>query len=298
MSKEVVLIAGGTGLVGRKLKQLLTENGYEVRVLTRKATDVANGLFNWNLTQLSIDPEATKNVDYVINLAGTAVAGPKWTVQRKQDIVNSRVESANCLYQNLKDSGVKQYISASGINAYDFSQDNNNTLITEEAPYGGHFLAEVVKKWESAAEQFNSICPVLKLRIGVVFASDDGALQVMAKPIKLFAGARIGTGKQMVPWIDLDDLCRIFLHGIQAQLSGNYNTITGNVSSAELNQKIAAQLKRPMWPIKVPDFALNLVLGEQKSLVLDGLSASNQKLLDSGFHFEHNLESSLNKNLS
>lgn len=297
MIKGVVLIAGGTGLVGRELCSLLEVNGFIVKVLSRRKSDPENNLYHWDINSNYIDPQACTGVTHIINLAGTAVAGPRWTKKRKEDIIYSRVQSANCLFKNFKESqSIESYITASGINAYSYSTDS--IAITEEAPFGNHYLADVVKKWEDAADQFKNICPVTKLRIGVVFSKNGGALATMALPIKLFVGMPLGSGNQWVPWIDSEDLCALFLHAIKFKLNGSYNAIQGNIKNKDLHKSIASLLKRPLWPMHLPSLALKIILGKQSTIVINGLFAANDKIIESGFSFTHNLESSLQKNLS
>ena len=293
--KGTVLIAGGTGLIGQELQALLIKNNFTVRVLTRRASNESKNLFHWNPIKKEIDEKALHNVTHIINLAGESVAGKRWTKTRKAAIISSRTVPAAFLYQ-LRDKMplLQQYLTASGINAYGYNKELD---ITENESRGTDFLSEVVKKWEETADAFEAVVPVCKLRIGVVFAKAGGALQQLVLPIKWFVGSPIGNGKQNIPWIDSADLCQIFLHAIQQNLSGAYNCSANNISNEELTKTIATLLKRPLFLPKVPAFVMRILLGEMADIVLKGLHPSNEKLLQSGFKFQFDLSASLNKNL-
>ncbi len=295
MQKKTILVVGGTGLVGKELCKLLHSQGHVVRVLSRQKTNPSQRLYNWDPIAQTIDTDALLNVQIIINLAGEAVAGKRWSQQQKQKIANSRTSSANLLF-SLKDklSSLEQYITASGINAYGFHQGNN---LTEDSPYGQDFLGEVVHKWESAANQFSAICTVCKLRIGVVFSKFGGPLVQISQPIKFGVGSALGTGKQNMPWIDSEDLCRIFAHAIDKQLEGAYNTISGNCTNKELTVTIAKTLQKRLFLPKVPAFVLKILLGEMSQIILQGVHVSNEKLISSGYQFQHDLIGSLKKNL-
>lgn len=296
MERKVILIAGGTGLIGKELTQLLRSQGHEVRLLSRKRSPHAEGLFHWLPEIGKIDQASIDGVQIIINLSGENVGEGRWTLLKKEKIISSRTESAQLLFNMAKlMPRLEQYISASGINAYGYSE--SEIEFTENAPYGDDYIAQVVQQWEAAADLFQPVCKVAKLRIGVVFSKKGGALTKMALPIKLFVGSPIGSGKQMIPWLAMEDLIRIFDHVIQNQLQGVFNCNNGNVSNEKLTKKIAEITHRWLILPNVPSFMLKLFLGERASLALQGLSASNQKLLESGFQFQENLESCLKKAL-
>lgn len=294
MSK-IVLVAGGTGLIGRELCTLLKENNFTVRVLSRQKSNYEKGIYHWDPTNKAIDKKALEGVHIIINLAGESVAGKRWTAKRKEQIINSRVVPAEFLHSFKNEMPeLKQYISASGINAYGFDKAEN---VVETEKYGSDFLSQVVQKWEKTADIFNDCSKVCKLRIGVVFSRNGGALKQLAMPVKLFVGSPIGSGNQMVSWIDSSDLCRIFLHVIQNNLEGTFNSFSGNRTNKELTKAIAKTLRRPLFFPRIPSFVMRIILGEMADIVLQGLHASNQKLLNSGFVFNESLDDSLKKNL-
>ena len=297
MEKKIVLVAGGTGLIGSKLVQALQDQGHEVRVLSRrKNTENSIGLFHWLPEIGKIDQEAIEGVQVIINLAGASVAGQRWTQKRKNSIISSRTESAQLL-ANMAAlmPDLEHYISASGINAYGYNTGEQQYV--ESDPFGEDFLAQVVEKWEAGADLFKPHCKVSKLRIGVVFSSEGGAFQRIAWPVKFFVGAPLGHGQQIIPWVDMDDLVHAFLFVQNKGIDGVFNCINGNVSNEALTKKIAQVAKRPLILPNVPALILRLALGEMSALVLKGLAASNQKLLSEGFEFKENLESSIKKAL-
>lgn len=294
MSK-IILVAGGTGLIGKELCALLKANNFTVRVLSRQKSNYEKGIYHWDPINKTIDKTALVGVNTLINLAGENVAGKRWTTKRKEQIINSRVVPAEFLHSFKSEMPeLQQYISASGINAYGFVAKEN---IVESEKYGSDFLSQVVQKWEAAADIFNDCSRVCKLRIGVVFSRNGGALEKLATPVKLFIGSPIGSGNQIVPWIDSADLCRIFLHVIKNSLEGTFNSIAGNQTNKELTKAIAKTLNRPLFAPRVPSFLMRLIMGEMSDIVLQGVHASNQKLLNSGFVFNESLEESLKKNL-
>lgn len=301
MSK--VLITGGTGTVGTRLTALLLEKGYEVAHLSRSIRDDnKNSIPNvknyvWNIKKGYIQPEAFENLDYIVHLAGAGVADERWTDARKKDILESRTLSTQLLYNQLKEkkTPLKAFISASAIGIYGF--DTGNTLLTEESPIATEFLADVVKKWEEEVQKIASITVpnspngirVAKLRIGIVLSNKGGALVEMAKPVRLFAGAALGTGKQFLSWIHVDDLCKMFIFAIEnEQISGEYNAAGASATTNQiLTKSIAKVLEKPLFLPNVPAFMLKIILGEMAGIVLGGNNVSSEKIQKAGFKFDY-----------
>lgn len=281
---EIILLAGGTGLIGKELKVKLTKAGYIVKVLSRQKSDYSKLIYNWNPYTEEIDPEAIKDVTTIINLVGEGIADKRWSTERKKALIDSRIVPTNFLFKVFeKSTNLKQYISASGINCYGYN--NYDKKHTEEDAYGTDFLSQVVEKWENAAKQFSSICKVSILRISVVLTPKGGALPKIAQPIKLYAGAALGNGKQWLPWITMDDLTNMFLYSVKEKLDGTYNAVSNCNTNKEFSLELAKFLKKPLFLPNVPEFILKLFLGEMASVVTDGLQASNQKILSKGFEF-------------
>jgi uncharacterized protein (TIGR01777 family) len=186
-----ILIAGGTGFIGKALVQALGSAGHDVRVLSRKTGESGN--YFWNPLTQEIDPKALEGIQILINLSGSGIADQRWTDARKKDLHTSRIGTNECLFHHLdKMPHLEQFITASGINAYGF--DENDVQHRESDPFGTDFLSELVHAWEKSADVFSEKCPVVKVRIAVVLGPDGGALKRMLPAIKLGAGSPLGTG--------------------------------------------------------------------------------------------------------
>lgn len=294
-----VLITGGTGLVGKHLQNHLLSQNIEVIILSRnKKTSNTKGLSYalWNIEKGIIDVKAICNVDHIIHLAGANIAEARWTKKQKQNIIDSRVKSARLIFKTLKGNkhSVKSFISASGSDCYGLK--TSNSIYKETDNYGTDFLAKVCEVWEKAAFQFNTIgIRTVCLRTGVVFAKKDSALQKMAKPISLGIGSALGSGNQILSFIHIDDLCKMYIKAINDdQLEGAYNAIANNKSNKVVSKSIAKQLKKPMFFPNVPSFVLKIIFGEMASILLEGNAVDNTKIKETGFVFKYpNLKSIL-----
>lgn len=289
--KKKVLISGGSGLIGSRITQLLLQNNYEVAILSRTPQKVQSNIqvYHWNISAGIIDPEALKEVQYIIHLAGAGIADKGWTKSRKEVLLNSRVLSTQLLHQALSqyDHEVKGFLSASAIGYY--GADAGQNLLTEESPSGHDFLAEVTKAWENSAENIQKAgIRTVKFRIGVVLSENGGALPSLVMPIKLLAGSPLGSGKQIMSWIHLDDLCRMFMFAMEnEQIQGTYNAVAPNpVDNKTFITEAAQVLSRPLIFPHVPAFALKLLLGQRANLVLGSTHASSQKIEAAGFDYK------------
>lgn len=285
-TESYILIAGGTGLLGQAITSLLRQDGKRVRILTRGKTDQNEGLYHWNPGKGEIEEEALEDVSVIINLSGAGIADKRWTKERRREIIDSRVDSTSFLCQKAKTlKGLQQYITASGINCYGF--DESQKLHKESDSFGNDFLSEVVKRWETAADQFSTVCKVAKIRISTVLSPDGGALPVMAKPVKLGFGSPLGKGTQNMPWIHIEDLACLFEWVVDQQLDGAYNAVAGNASNREFMHTLAKALHRPYWAPRVPAVLLRMMLGELSDLALKGVKADNSKIKETGFQFKY-----------
>lgn len=286
-----VLIAGGSGLIGKALVEELSQKGYTVKLLGRSISPIKNAeSFVWDPSTNTIDKKSLENTDYIINLAGANVGEGKWTDKRKKELVNSRIQSTSLLVNSIIENNIpiKKFIQASAIGYYGLS--DNDVDFIETDPAGKDFLALLTEQWEKSTERLNGTSiPLLKLRIGVVLSGKGGALMAMAKPVKMFAGASLGNGKQIVPWIHIDDMIAIFLKGIEEpEFIGTFNAAAPDpVSNKQLTKSIAKAIKRPFWPMGIPSFLLKLILGEQAQIVLKGNKISAKKLIAAGFKFRY-----------
>ncbi|CAM4290320.1 TIGR01777 family oxidoreductase [Flavobacterium terrigena] len=294
-----VLITGATGLVGSKLVALLYQDNHIIHYLSTSKSKLKNDFnykgFYWNPSTGEIDKNAFEGVSVIIHLAGASIS-KKWTTSYKKEIIESRVEGANLIFETLKDTPhqVTQFISASAVGIYpddlNYVYHENNTQIDES------FLGEVTQLWEASANQFKSLSiSVSIVRIGVVFAKESGALVEMTKPIRYGFGAVLGSGQQYVSWIHIDDLTAIFKYILDANLKGIYNAVSPYpITNEEMTKAIAKTINKPLFLPNVPKFVLNLLLGEMHIILTSSQNVSCRKILDAGFQFHF---ASLNKSL-
>lgn len=288
---STILISGGTGLVGRHLAAALTERGYEVMLLSRRdASDFTYSTYKWNPEQQEIAHDAITRADYVVHLAGVNISEERWTVDRKQEIVESRVKSGELLMNSIRKNNkkIRAFISASAVGYYG-TETSEKIFIETDYP-ASDFMGTTCEKWEKPANGIakQGIRSVI-LRIGVVLAREGGALPKMISPIQYGLGSALGDGKQYMPWIHMDDLIGIFLKSIEdEQMSGVYNAVAPDSTNNESFTQLAAKiLKKPFFMPKIPAFVLRLVFGEMAVIVLKGSRVSADKIVQSGYQFIH-----------
>lgn len=289
MAKNI-LIAGATGLVGEQLTAKLLADGHQVAIFSRKALQRKDvKVFLWDVYKQNIDDAAFAGIDTVINLTGEGIADEPWTTQRKQQIIDSRVKSAELIFAAIGRTGapVKSYISAAAVGFYG---DRADEILNEESTPGEGFLSECCVAWENAADKGIALgIRVVKIRIGIVLSGKGGALAAMEKPVQYFAGAALGSGKQWMPWIHVTDLVNIFVKATEDQLMFDvYNAAAPSpVTNKTFTKVLAKVLHRPTWPFNVPKFVLKAVMGERSILPLLSNNTSAQKILDTGFQFKY-----------
>lgn len=288
MSKHI-LITGATGLIGSRLTELLLRKGYQVSHMGRSGRNSgAIKSFVWNIEKESFDREALHGVDAVIHLAGAGVADKRWTEKRKKEILESRTKSTALLYKMLQSTEhkVKSVVSASAIGYYGYCLDER--VFTEESKPGEDFLAQVTRQWESEVDKFDALSiRTVKIRIGIVLSEQGGALKKIARYINYGVGASLGTGKQYMSWIHIDDLCRMFIAAIDdSSMNGAYNGVCDWISNKELTKATARVLKRPLLLPSVPRFAIKILIGEMAMIVVNGSKVSSEKIRQTGFKFQ------------
>jgi uncharacterized protein len=291
---EKIVIAGGSGFIGTGLANQLRNAGHEVWILSRKETDLTRFSLNWDPTTNHIDQKAVDGTTVLINLCGAELAAKRWTKSRIKELFDSRVETTRFLRNSFQDSNsLKQFISASGAVAYGF--DHPEKTYIEEDPFGSDMISEITRQWEKAADLFQDLCTVSKVRIAVVLSEKGGALEKLANPIKKGFGGVLGSGEQAIPWIYHEDLYRVFEHILANQLAGAYHASAGNTTNKELTKRIAQVLTKRLLP-PIPKILIRIIFGKLAMMLLNGNKVSNVKIKNTGFSFEEeNLNSTIQR---
>ncbi|QPN88401.1 TIGR01777 family oxidoreductase [Proteus vulgaris] len=284
-----ILITGGTGLIGKALVCELALSNNDITVLSRSPQKVYSHFCNeitcW--TQLS-DKQNLNEFDAIINLAGEPIADNRWTAAQKQKLINSRCDLTQKLVELIKasDSPPSVFISGSAVGFYG---DQGDLQVTEQTPANPEFTHELCAKWESIAlEAQTPLTRVCLLRTGIVLSTLGGALPKMSKPFKLGLGGKLGSGKQYMPWIHIDDMVSAIIFLLKTQdAKGAFNLTAPNpVQNKEFTRLLGKAFNRPAL-MTVPESVLRLVMGESATLVLGGQQAIPEKLLNAGFEFRY-----------
>lgn len=293
-----VLITGGTGLIGTRLTRLLNSKGYQVIVLTRHipddtpTSDHSLQYALWDVQNQTIDKQAVQNADFIIHLAGAGVAEKRWTEKRKKEIIDSRTESSALLVKALKetDNNIKAVISASAIGWYgeDPVIPNPQPFLEMNEPDLG-FLGKTCALWEESIMPVTSLGKRLViLRTGIVLDNKGGALAEFKKPVYIGVAGILGNGKQIVSWIHVDDICKMYLEAIENEaMEGVYNAVAPKpVSNKELTLQLANVMKGKFYiSAHVPVFILKTMLGEMSVEVLKSTTVSCEKIRKAGYNF-------------
>ena len=286
--KEVVIITGAGGSVAKVLAKKL-ESEYSVRFLTR--TKKNENQFEWNIEKGTIDENAFDNVSHIIHLAGANISEKRWTEERKKEIISSRIDSAQLILKILKKKNIqlKSFISASAVGIY--GAITSDKIFEEEDEKGNDFLSEVVIRWEKAADEFleKGIAKrVVKVRTSIVLSDKEGALKKMSAPVKFGIGSPIGSGRQYLPWIHIDDICSVFEFALKNEnISGAFNASSPQHTDNEnFTKEIAQVLNKPLFLPNIPGFVMKLIFGELAVVLLEGSRTSSEKLHKAGFQFK------------
>ncbi len=290
--KMRVLITGATGLIGTEIVKLCHDKNIAVNFLTTSQSKLSKDNnykgFLWNPSKNEIDTDCIKDVDVIINLVGATIS-KRWTETYKKEIILSRTQSTQLLFNTLQNNShhIKQIISASAIGIYPDSLTNYYT--EDETSISPSFLGQVVEKWEHAVDAFKEIgVEVTKVRIGLVLSKKGGALPEMIKPFKFGLGAALGSGKQWQSWIHIKDLARLFIHVLEEELTGTYNAVAPNPETNQtLSKLIAKTLNRPFFLPNVPKGILKIILGEMHILLFESQRVSSKKIEATGFNFKY-----------
>lgn len=280
-----ILIAGGTGLVGKALKKQLVNAGHEVKILSRSAR--SDG-FIWDPEQKTLDPEAITWADAVVNLAGAGIADESWSKERKDLIRTSRVAATRLLVDKLNlSSEHKVLLNASAIGIY--GDHPFGVPVDEDTTPGNDFLASVCKDWEAEAYHLNQKHRLVIIRIGIVLSLEGGALPKLLPLARLGLASAVGSGKQGMSWIHICDLSEAFRFCLEnPNVMGIVNGVApDSVTNYDMMKHLAMVLNRPFWLPAVPSFVLKTILGEMSAVVLTGQLVKPKVLTNLGFQFQY-----------
>ena len=287
----VILISGGTGLVGKALTKYLISLGHEVRILSRNPQSTSQlKSFYWNVEKNEIDEKAFDGVEHVVHLAGSGIADKRWTDTRKQDIIDSRVNSMKLITDVVikKNIQLKSFVGASAIGIYGMT--TSEKIFTETDIGKDDFLTQSCTQWENSYQQIQTVSQKNSIiRIGVVLCKDGGALKRLLPLFNLGLGSAVGSGKQYMPWIHIEDLVSVFHEALfNSNYYGIYNAVSNEeTTSNSFSKQLAKTLSKPFFFPNVPAFALKLLFGEMANVLLEGSRVSNQKLANANFQFKY-----------
>lgn len=293
---STILITGGTGLIGRRLVQMMVSGGHKIIILSRHPYSGLQikgiSYAQWDIEAKSIDERVIGVADHIIHLAGAGVADERWTVKRKQAIVNSRTQSSALLVKALTDlpNHVRSVISASAIGWYGAdTAPMIHTGFTEDALPDNSFLGATCRLWEESIRPVEQLgIRLVTLRTGIVLCREGGALREFIKPLHARIAAILGDGRQVISWIEMEDLCRIYMKAVTDEtMRGVYNAVAPNPVT---NEELTCTLARKMYgnsyvPVHVPALLLKLLLGEMSIEVLKSTTVDCSRLRANGFTF-------------
>ncbi|MDR6846540.1 TIGR01777 family oxidoreductase [Flavobacterium granuli] len=289
--KKNVLITGGTGFIGKYLTAELLKKGYSVSILTRNGKPNTDRIsyYLWDVSEGKIEEVAVLNADYIIHLAGENIVEKKWTAKRKEEIRDSRVQSAELIYTVLKkhNKRIEAFVSASGIGFY--GAVNGEGICTENTLPANDFIGKVCQEWEKSADLMAGLgIRTVKIRTGLVLGKNEGILKQLVPIFKRGFGSALGSGKQYMPWIHVHDLCSIYIEAIENKnMTGVYNaTINDSTTNLSFSIGLANSLGSPMWLPNVPSFLIRARMGEMSNIILTGRRVSSDKIKKLGFRFQ------------
>jgi uncharacterized protein (TIGR01777 family) len=289
-----IIVAGASGLIGRRLTSAYLESGHTIICLTTRTVGANTGRdpsfrrIHWDGETVGEWKSYLENADAVINLSGQSLASGRWTRSRKQSLTASRLNSTKAIVEAIRQTATKPavFLSASAVGYYGPVDTGD---VTEDHPPGTDFLASLCARWEmEAAKASASGVRTVILRSGVVLDPSGGALRRLVLPFKFFVGGPLGTGTQWLPWIHREDQVRAILYAIENPgISGPINLVAPDVvTMAEFSRTLGRVLHRPSF-MRVPALVLQMLLGEMAIVVLTGQRAIPRKLVQAGFQFSH-----------
>lgn len=292
MSKKII-ITGATGLIGSNISKKLIERGDKVIVFTRNPGKARRKLpdayeyIKWNYDEVTSEwEEKISDADAVIHLAGESVMANRWTDKHKRKVYESRITGTKNLVDAITETENKPqaFISASAIGYYD---NDINKEYDEYAEPGTGFLAKVTEDWENEAKKVEQAgVRRVNIRIGIVLDKNEGALPKMMLPYKFFVGGPLGSGKQWIQWIHIDDVADLFIYALDNNLSGVFNAVSDNVKMKKFAETLGKVLRKPSF-FSVPSFVLKLVLGEASDSIIKGSKIIPARTIESRYSFRY-----------
>lgn len=284
-----VLVAGGTGFIGRHVAACLEKKGIQATIVSR--SNKTAGAVSWDTIQKSGIP---KDIDAIVNCCGVNVLDPlrRWNLQFEQECKSSRFGTAKAIANAISnmDKPPKVFIQITGINVYPSYKEDTTSLFDENShEVSKGYWGDFVREWEDAATPSQNIpTRVVFVRPGVVLGNDGGAFPLMKLQFQLFAGGIQGSGEQPFPWIHVDDLAElVHFCMVEENVIGRVNAVAPDrVSNQEFTNALAKELRRPAL-IPQPEFLLNLMFGSTRSqLLLDSPRVKNSKVVSLGYEFK------------
>lgn len=269
-----ILITGGTGVIGKHLSEKFKEKGYSVAILSRVSrhdTDIRS--YAWNIDKSEIEKLAIETADSIIHLAGANIGDKRWSNKRRQLIIDSRIKTGKLIFEKLKENKnkPKAFISASAIGFY--GTITTNKIFSETDPPSSDFLGDTCRQWEQSADRFEELgIRTVKIRTGLVLTKQGGVLAKMILPINIGIGSAMGSGRQHMPWIHIDDLCGIYIKAVEdTEMTGAYNAVAPeHKTNKDFTKTLARVLKKPYWFPNIPALLLKLIFGKMSEILLKG----------------------------
>jgi uncharacterized protein len=287
-----ILVCGATGLIGRSICKLLSQDGHDVSATSRSATKpqglAAMEVHQWDTQAGPPSEKALEGIDAVVNLVGEPIDARRWSDEQKKLIRDSRVVTTRNLVDGLRSLRTKPAVLVNG-SAVGYYGNRGDEILDETASAGDGFMSEVCQEWEREAQRATEIgIRSVQVRTGVVLSVEGGALKKMLMPFKLGIGGRLGSGKQWFPWIHIDDIAGIFRHSaIDSSVIGPVNGVSPNpATNAQFTRQLAEALHRPAF-LPVPEMSLKVLLGEMSDVLFDSQRAVPSKAIATGYRFVH-----------